>query len=172
MTRRAAAAVARIETMKTVLFVAVTLAAISAPVTHAVELTCPELAQAVQVGACPTLDELRYTFTGFCANDERNYRGSTEVCTDFDRYRKLKNIALWESADGVFSGYATCDAMPDAIRQSRVSGIRSFKQGRITVLACSYGDLLTLSHRTRGECRITNAASCPADPAACRASCE
>lgn len=172
MIRRGAAAVARIGAMKTAFFATAVLLTIAAPVTHAAELACPDLAKAVQVGACPSLDELRYTFTGFCANDERNYRGSTEVCTDFDRYRKLKNIALWESADGIFSGYASCDALPGTIRQSRVSGIRSFKQGRITVLACSYGDLLTLSHRTRGECRIANAAACPADHAACRASCE
>lgn len=138
----------------------------------AVDLACPDMAQAVQAGTCPTDEELRYTFTGYCANDERNYRGSTEVCTDFERYRRLKNVALWESADGSFSGYVSCERSPADIRASRVSGISLARQGKIAVLRCAYGKDLTLNYRTRAECRIANPAACPADASACRASCE
>jgi len=136
------------------------------------ELACPDLSRAVQIGACPSEEELRYTFTGFCAANERSYRGDTGVCTDFEAYRRLKNHALWESTDGAFSGYVSCDLTPSEVRSASVSSVHGSKQGRITVLACGYTRGISFSHRTRAECRITNPSACPSDAAACRATCE
>ncbi|MDP2135755.1 MAG: hypothetical protein Q8J99_19300, partial [Sulfuritalea sp.] len=61
-------------------------------------VSCPDLATAVQVAACPAEEELSYTFTGYCSDNSRTYKGDTDVCTDYQAYRKLKNVALWESA--------------------------------------------------------------------------
>lgn len=51
-------------------------------VAMAAAVACPDLATAVQVGACPAEEELKYTFTGYCSDDARAYKGDTDVCTD------------------------------------------------------------------------------------------
>jgi hypothetical protein len=67
-------------------------------------LFCPDLAAAVQVGACPSEEELRYTFTGYCSDNARLYDPDTVTCSDYKHYRRLKNVALWESRDGSLPG--------------------------------------------------------------------
>ncbi|MCZ7655805.1 MAG: hypothetical protein M5R42_18360 [Rhodocyclaceae bacterium] len=46
---------------------------------------------------------LKYTYTGYCGNDAHMY-AKDESCADYQSYRRLKNVALWESADGAFPG--------------------------------------------------------------------
>lgn len=157
--------------MKTRLSAATLLAALALPA-PAATVTCPDLAAAVQVAACPTDEELRYTFTGYCSDSNRSYRGDTEVCTDFLAYRKLKNLALWESADGNFNAYVSCDRDPAEVRAAQPVGIRVGKQGGITLLVCGYGNGLSFTWRTRAGCRIDTAAECRDKPAACKAECE
>ena len=143
--------------------------ALAVPV-MAATVSCPDLATAVQVAACPAEEELKYTFTGYCSDDGKAYRGETDVCTDYQLYRKLKNVALWESGDGVFSAYVSCDLPPAVVKGAKVSGIKLVRQGKINQFACSYGEGLSFSYRTREECRI-EAADCAANPAACKAAC-
>lgn len=157
--------------MKTALILFGLLAAFAAPAIEAAEILCPDLAQAVQVASCPSDEELRYTFTGYCSDNNRSYKGDTDVCTDFERYRQLKNRALWESADGNFSAYVSCDRPPASVRAARPGAVRVARQGSITVLSCGYGDGLSFSYRTRGECRVADALACGGD-AACSASCD
>ena len=137
----------------------------------AATVSCPELATAVQVAACPAEEELKYTFTGYCSDDGKAYRGDTDVCTDYQRYRKLKNVALWESADGVFSAYVSCDRSPASVKAARVSAVRVGKKGTMTQLVCGYGEGLSFTYRTRAECRL-EAGDCAANPAACKANCD
>ena len=144
----------------------------SGPVAVAATLVCPDVAKAVQVGTCPSDEELKYTFTGYCSDDAKAYQGETDVCTDFQRYRQLKNVALWESADGVFSAYVSCDLPPAVIKGARVAAVRVGKQGKLTQLVCGYGEGLSFTYRTRVECRVDGAADCAASPAACKASCD
>lgn len=149
------------------------LAILAVPTVEAAEIGCPDLAQAVQVASCPSDEELRYTFTGYCSDNNRSYKGDADVCTDFERYRRLKNVALWESADGNFSAYVSCDRAPASVRSARPGTVRVARQGSITILSCGYGDGLTFSHRTRGACRVGDAAkACGSDNAACRANCD
>ncbi len=142
------------------------------PAAMAATVACPDLAGAVQVAACPAEEELKHTFTGYCSDDAKAYKGETDVCTDYRRYRQLKNVALWESADGVFSAYVSCDLPAAAIRSARVATVRVGKQGKLTQLVCSYGEGLSFTYRTRAECRVDGAADCAANPADCKASCD
>jgi hypothetical protein len=137
----------------------------------AATVSCPDLSQAVQVASCPAEEELKHTYTGFCSDDTKAYKGETDVCKDYQLYRKLKNVALWESGDGVFSAYVSCDMAPAAVKAAKLATIRVARQGRINQLVCGYGDGLSFTHRTRGECKI-DTADCAANPAACTASCD
>jgi len=140
------------------------------PAAMAATVSCPDLASAVQVAACPAEEELQYTFTGYCSDNSRGYRDDTDVCTDYQRYRKLKNVALWESADGAFSAYVSCDRPPAGVKAAKVTAVRVGKQGKMTQFVCSYGEGLSFTHRTRVECKV-EAGDCAANPAACKANC-
>ena len=158
--------------MKSSLLVLALMAGPSLPLAMAATVACPDLQTAVQVGACPAEEELRYTFNGYCSDDARAYKGDTDVCTDYRRYRKLKNVALWESADGLFNAYVSCDLPPEKLKGARVSAVRVGKQGKMTQLVCGYGEGISFTWRTRAECRVDAGADCAANPAACKASCD
>lgn len=133
-------------------------------------VSCPDLGAAVQVGTCPAEEELRYTFSGYCSDDARMYRGENDVCHDYARYRKLKNIVMWESADGAFQAYVSCDLPTATLRQARPLAMTVAKQGRITRLTCRYGDGLAFTWRSRAECTVQTAGCAAAAP--CTARCQ
>ncbi len=135
-------------------------------------LSCPDLATAVQVGACPSEEELRYTFTGYCSDDAKAYRGETDSCTDFALYRQMKNVALWESANGAFDAYVSCELPKGALQQAKASAVRVGKAGKITQLVCSYSNGVNFTHRTREQCTVDAAADCTANAANCKARCD
>lgn len=145
------------------------LALLSLPA-FAASVACPDLATAVQVGACPAEEELKYTFTGYCSDNARTYKGETGICSDYQKYRTLKNLALWESADGVFNAYVSCDLPPASVKAARASGVKVDKQGKMTRLICSYGEGIRFTWRTRVECRVEGSSACTG--AACKASCD
>lgn len=157
--------------MKSSLSVLALLCAISLPAAAA-SVACPALAAAVQVVSCPAEEELKYTFTGYCSDDGKAYRGETDVCTDYQRYRTLKNVALWEAGNGDFSAYVSCDLPVDKVKAARVSAVKLGKQGKLTQLVCSYNEGIRFTYRTRAECKLENSADCAANPATCKASCD
>lgn len=134
-------------------------------------MACPKLTNAVQIGTCPTEDELKYTFNGFCSDNARMYAKDTDPCTDYKNYRKLKNIAAWESADGNFSGYVSCDLPAASVKAAEASRIAVVKKGKITQLVCTYPDGISLSHRTRAECKVEGDGKC-ATGTDCKAGCD
>lgn len=136
----------------------------------AATVSCPDLASAVQVATCPAEEELKYTFTGYCSDDSKAYRGETDVCTDYRLYRKLKNVALWESGDGVFNAYVSCDLPAEKLKAAKASAIKVGKQGKMTRVVCSYGEGVSFTYRTRTECKV-DGGDCAANPAACKANC-
>lgn len=153
------------------LYTAALLTALALP-TAAATVACPDLATAVQVAACPSDEELRYTFTGYCSDDNRAYRGGNDVCNDFQAYRKLKNIALWEAADGGFNAYVSCDRAAAEVRAAKPVSIRVARQGSITQLVCGYGDGLSFTLRTRAACHVEATTDCRNNPASCKAECQ
>jgi len=139
------------------------------PMAVATTLICPDLAKAVQVGTCPSDEELKYTFTGYCSDDAKAYQGETDVCTDFQRYRQLKNVALWESADGVFDAYVSCELPKDTLKRTRLTSAKVTQRGKLTLLTCSYGEGVNFIHRTRAQCTLDSGATTPPSD---RATCE
>ena len=152
---------------------AVALDVLAAPV------ACPDLKTATRAGACPTEEELLFTFNGYCSDNARMYGKGTEVCTDYRAYRKMKNVVLWESSDGEFQGYVSCDMTEAQLKALKPTGIVADREqtgGRgsersINRLMCSYGEGIVFSRRSRDECRIAAADACKTDPAACMAEC-
>lgn len=135
-------------------------------------LACPDPAAAVQVATCPSEEELKYTYTGFCADNARMYGKDKETCASYENYRKVKNIALWESKDGAFQAYISCDLPTGALKNLKPASIAVTKQGKLTRLACSYPEGILFTHRTKAQCKVHGDGNCAADPAACRANCD
>ncbi|MBK8525089.1 MAG: hypothetical protein IPL58_14130 [Betaproteobacteria bacterium] len=135
-------------------------------------VSCPDLAKVVQAGTCPTEEELLFTFNGYCSDNARIYGKGAEVCTNYASYRKLKNIVLWEKPGTDFQAYVSCDLPGESFKGRKPSAITVSKQGKMTRLACSYGEGVTFTYRTHRECRVENAEACKTHPAACKASCE
>lgn len=140
-------------------------------VASASTLACPDLAQASQVGACPTEEELRHTFSGYCSDDAKAYRGETDVCTDYQQYKALKNVAMWESADGRFDAYVSCAAAPAKVQGLKAQSMKLVTQGKINRLVCSYPNGVDFSFRTRSRCEV-EAAACGNGGKDCRARCD
>ncbi len=141
----------------------------------AAEVVCPSLAEVEQVASCPTEEELTFTFTGYCSDNRRIYTKGPDVCKDYQLYRKLKNVVLWETKDGRFHAYLSCDLPQEKIRQAKPSKITVGKDGKMTRIACTYGegtDIL-FAYRSHETCRPdAGAAACATDPGACKAVCE
>lgn len=149
---------------------ALVLLAGSLPNAMAAAVSCPDLATAVQVGTCPTEEELEYTFTGYCSDNSRMYKNDDDVCTDYKRYRVLKNIALWEAGNGMFNAYVSCDLPVEKLKDAKASSVKVARQGKITQLICGYGEGVNFTWRTRTECKVEGD-GCAANPAACKAHC-
>ena len=139
--------------------------------TAAESVSCPDLAGAVQVMPCPLEEELRYTFTGYCGADARLYGRDAEHCADYASYRRLKNVALWESADGAFRTYLSCEQSAAEIKAAKAARVAVVKQGKLTQVVCSYGNDVAFSYRTKADCKVDGAAECAADGSGCKASC-
>lgn len=136
------------------------------------DVSCPTLSTAVQVAACPSDEELRVTFVGYCSDDARAYDlADKDTCASYQNYRRRKNVALWE-ADGGFQGYLSCDLAADAVRQLIPTAIAVKTQGTLTRVVCSYPQGVSFVHRTKSACRVEGNGLCEGDPATCKASCE
>ncbi len=131
---------------------------------------CPDLSNIVQVGTCPSEEELRYTYKGYCSDNARMYDKATDVCEDYGRYRTFKNTGLWETRDGRFSGYLSCDREGDLSRV-KPKRITVSKQGSVTRVACVYEEGITLTYRTKAQCTVP-ANGCASPSVACAAECE
>ena len=133
---------------------------------------CPDLSAAKQVNACPTEEELKHTYTGFCSDNAKAYAKETDTCPRYEDYRAMKNTALWESGDGVFDGYVSCDQPPAKVKALKANGMQVVKQGSITKLVCSYPDGINFTYRTKGACKVADDKACVAGAANCRATCD
>lgn len=122
----------------------------------ATTLVCPELSGAAQVNACPQEEELKYTYNGYCSDSAKAYANQTDSCIRYEDYRVMKNVALWESKDGVFDGYVSCDLPPAQVKALRPTGMQLEKQGKLNKLVCSYPNGVKFTYRTKGKCTVAN----------------
>lgn len=147
------------------LALAVPLTAAAAPV------ACPDATTVKQVNACPSMEELKYTFDGYCGDNARLYNPTDTTCETFENYRKLKDIALWESADGAFANYQSCDMAAAEMAKARPVKISVSQKKGLTLLRCDYSNGTYFVHRTRATCTLPAEGACPAD-GPCVAQCE
>lgn len=117
-------------------------------------VSCPDLAAAVQVAPCPPEEELRYTYTGYCADNARLYGKDNEDCASFEAYKRLKNVALWEAAGGAFHTYLSCEPPAADLKAAKATQIAVVRKGTLTQVVCSYGDKVRFTYRTKAACRI------------------
>ena len=150
---------------------ALLLAALSLGAT-AGTMTCPDMAGAVQVNACPSEDELKHTYSGFCSDTAKAYANQTDSCIKYEDYREMKNVALWESKDGAFSGYISCDLAADKLKTGKATAMLVERQGKLNKLVCSYPNNVRLTYRTKAACAVDNEKACKANPASCTATCD
>lgn len=155
--------------MKSRLIVLALVCVVALPA-NAGEISCPDLAAAVQVATCPSEEELKYTYTGYCSDNARLYGKDKDTCESYENYRKLKNIAYWESADGEFHAYLSCDLDSAAIKAARPQAVAVGKAGKLTRVACDYGNGIIFAHRTRNACQVAGDGKCAAG-AACKVVC-
>lgn len=145
-------------------------AALSLPA-GAAQFACPDLSTAAQVNACPSDDELKHTYTGFCSDNAKAYAKETDSCLRYEDYREMKNTALWESKDGQFDGYVSCGLPPAKVKSLKATGMKIERQGKLTKVVCSYPNNLHFTYRTKAACVIDDAKACATDAANCKASC-
>lgn len=144
-------------------------AALLASPAQAETLSCPVLSAAVQVAACPTDAELQYTFMGFCGDNARMYGRDALTCANFENYKEVKNTALWESANGAFSGYLSCNVDAASVRAAKAVKMSVEKKGNLTRLICDYENDQRMVMRTKANCTV-EAADCASGE--CRATCD
>ena len=154
----------RLMLVATVLLSSAGLPAFAAP------LACPDLSQAVQVNACPAEEELRHTYTSYCSDNAKAYANQTDSCVRFEDYRQMKNLALWESADGKFDSYVSCDLPVGEVKALQPTGMKASAQRGLTRLVCTYPKGINFTHRTRQTCTVD--AACAVDTARCQATCQ
>lgn len=136
-------------------------------------VACPDLAQAAQVGTCPSEEELLFTFNGYCSDNARLYNWQEEqVCTDYPLYRRLKNVVLWEAGKGDFQAYLSCDLPSVRTKAAKPIRIGVETKGKLTRVVCGYGEGITFAYRTKARCKVEGSGDCAADPAACKATCD
>ncbi|MDK9723055.1 MAG: hypothetical protein OEL53_17950 [Rhodospirillales bacterium] len=135
-------------------------------------LTCPDLAQATQVADCPTEEQLRYTYLGYCGDDRRMYEKDNVTCTAYEHFRDLKNIALWESVDGVFQGYVSCALPPAQVKVMKATRMSVVTQGSLTKLVCAYPNNVALTRRSKTPCRVDGDGDCGPGGTDCKVVCD
>jgi hypothetical protein len=138
----------------------------------AASMSCPDLAGAVQVNSCPSEEELKHTYSGFCSDASKAYANQTDSCIRYEDYREMKDVALWESKDGVFSGYISCALPARQIKSLKPTGMALATQGKLKKLVCSYPKGINLTYRTKGACAVDNEKACASHPASCQATCD
>jgi len=131
-------------------------------------VSCPDPSSAVQIATCPSEAELKYRFTGYCADAARMYERDP-ACADEKANRQKKNVALWELRDGSFQGYVSCDLSPASVSNAKAARIAVARVGNLTRVACTYRDGIVFTQRTRAACRVLGDGNCATGD--CKASC-
>lgn len=122
----------------------------------AAQFSCPDLAGAVQVNACPSEDELKFTYNGYCSDNAKAYANQTDSCIRYEDYRAMKNTSRWESKDGEFDGYVSCDLPVSQFKSLKATGMKVVQQGKLTKLVCAYPQGVNFTYRTKQTCVVQN----------------
>ena len=138
----------------------------------AANFSCPDMAGVVQVNACPTEEELKFTYNGYCSDNAKAYANQTDSCIRYEDYRQMKNTARWESKDGEFDGYVSCDLPASEFKALKATSLKVVQQGKLTKLVCTYPKGINFTYRTKSACKLLDEKACAADAANCKAACD
>ncbi|MCP4993065.1 MAG: hypothetical protein GY934_04655, partial [Gammaproteobacteria bacterium] len=143
---------------------------------------CPDLTKAVQVADCPAEEELKHMFSSTCGDAETNSKDPkvSGMCKSFEAFKQRKNTALWESVDGEYMGYVTCNVPAAEIKTGKLLKMSLTHKGVMDKLICTYEGGTELSLRTRQSCKIPGAKlnlefmilNCPDGGKTCKAVCD
>jgi hypothetical protein len=154
--------------------------ATSNPVWSGNTVQCPELSQARQILECPGEEEIERMFKATCGFERDPNAKEPELCDTRTEFKRRKNTALWESADGEFSGYITCDTPAAQIKKLSATGIAVSQKNGLYKVDCGYRDGIKLTLRTRSVCKVPGVknsgvvmrAKCGPDASTCKAECQ
>lgn len=139
-----------------------------------VVLACPDLAQAEQLGACPSDKELRANYRKTCPK----FLEKDGECKPFEAFARSKNKALWAavSGDEEFLSYLSCSQAVATVKSSKPVAIDakcSLKSGRCEA-RCGYENNITFNLRVKGVCKTATGqkVDCAHAPHACTVTCE
>jgi hypothetical protein len=120
---------------------------------------CPDISKSAKVGGCPSDDELKRMFRISCGWEdyENDNPHSAGMCMNFRIFKKAKNTALWESGDGRFDGYLSCDKKVSDIKASKLIKISTAPTKTMTRVICSYEGKSELVLRTHELCEVPGA---------------
>ncbi len=144
--------------------------------------TCPDISNSVKVGECPSEDDLLRMFSSTCGSRDTRKENphAKRFCKNYSMFKKVKNTSLWESGDGEYMGYLSCDSTESKIKASRLVKISVARKRVIDRVICTYEGGFELARRTRETCEIPNAKLlgrymgriCEAGDKDCRAICK
>lgn len=141
---------------------------------------CPEISKAKQVADCPPDEELKIMFLSTCGTNAKENTKAIGQCSSFDAFKQKKNTALWESEDGAFSGYVSCDLPASKIKQSKLASVGLSTHASIDKITCSYDGGAKLALRTREACAVKDGkvmgrlfgVDCREEGADCKVTCQ
>ena len=144
--------------------------------------TCPDITQAKQVAECPAEDELIQMFFSTCGSrdTEKENPHAKGFCKSYQMFLQRKNTALWESADGEYLGYVTCNIPAERIKAGKLNSISLLQRGTMDKISCSYEEGTVFTLRTRQNCAIPGSKpkgmqmslDCAAGGSECKAICK
>lgn len=150
------------------------------PVTASSTIMCPDLAQVNQVMECPAESEVKRQFKKSCGFEHDPDAVRPELCDSYKEFKRRKYTALWESVDGEFMGYVSCDLPPEKAKMAKSTGVAVSQKKGMYKVACKYEDDIKLNFRTRSVCRVEGHKSaltvikskCGPDGASCKVACD
>ncbi|HEY9080768.1 hypothetical protein [Magnetovibrio sp.] len=139
-----------------------------------VDLACPDLTRAEQLGTCPTEQELRDQYRTTCP-EFMEKRGE---CKPFEVFARTKNKALWAAISGEeeFLSYMSCTQPSDRVKTAKAVSVEAKcdpQTGRCNAL-CRYEHDIAFTLRIKGICKTAGGQKldCASDPQACVVTCE
>jgi len=144
--------------------------------------TCPDIAQTRQVADCPSQAELEHLYYSSCGSRDTKEENlhAKGICKSFDMFKQKKNTALWESADGEYFGYVSCNTPAAEIKSGKLMSISLLRRGVMDKITCSYVGGARFTLRTRQNCELPGgkpkglqlSLNCTADDSECKVICK
>ncbi|MES9963229.1 MAG: hypothetical protein ABW116_06790 [Candidatus Sedimenticola sp. 20ELBAFRAG] len=127
---------------------------LSGPVMAGKTIQCPDLSQAKQLVDCPAEAEMERYFKKHCDFERDPDAKKPELCDSFKEYKRRKFNAMWESSDGEFMGYLSCDAPPAELKKRQQTSVAVSQKNGLYKIVCGYEGGSRLIMRTRSVCRV------------------